>query len=193
MYGLWILVMIFGIVGLAFIIPAILAEPMYNKYRDQLKYKFEVDNGFGGKYISESRFDNTEWDRNRLSEEEANRLEKAYHKYKFWDSIHCTDPGEFLGIAGTVLLVTAVIIALPAIFVPISSAQEVAYWQEFKPMAEDIISNSTSAQALGITDEVIEYNTWLAKARSSQEIWKNWSCYYNIDLSTLDYISIGGN
>lgn len=193
MYGLWILVIIFGITGLACVISAAMAEPMYHKYRNQLYYKYEKQTYSGQTYIDETRFDNTTWDRKRLSEEELSRLEKIYRKYKFWDNLYCSDAETSLGIIGTICLIVAVIIIIPAITVPIGAMEEVAYWQEFKPMAEDIINNSTSAQALGITDEVIEYNTWLAKARSSQEIWKNWSCYYNIDLSTLDYISIGGN
>lgn len=191
MYGLWILVIIFGVVGLACIIPAAIAEPMYRKYRNQLRYKYLCS--CGTDHYLEATFDNLNWDREHLSEEEFNRLQKIYHKYKFWDGLYYSEAEFALGIIGTICLVAAVIMIGTAIMVPINAMEEALYWQEFKPMAENIINNSTSAQALGITDEVIEYNTWLAKARSSQEIWKNWSCYYNIDLSTLDYISIGGN
>ena len=192
MYGLWILVIIFGVVGLACTIPAAMAEPMYRKYRDQLYYKCQKETLSGQTYIDETRFDNTTWDKERLSEEEFNRLQKIYRKYKFWDGLYCTDAEMTFGIVGTICLVMAVIMIISAIMVPIKAMKEVAYWQEFKPMAESIINSSDSYQSLGIADKIIEYNTWLAEARSSQEIWKNWSMYYNVDLSGLEYIVFGG-
>lgn len=192
MYGLWILVIIFGVVGLACTIPSAMAEPMYNKYRNQLYYKYQKETLSGRTYIEETRFDNLTWDRERLSEEEYNRLQKIYRKYKFWDDLYCTDTEMTFGIIGGICLIAAVIMIGTAIMVPIKAMEEVVYWQEFKPMAENIINSSDSYQSLGITDKVIEYNTWLAKARSSQEIWKNWSRYYNVDLSGLEYIVLGG-
>ena len=192
MYGLWILVIIFGVVGLACTIPSAMAEPMYKKYRNQLYYKYQKEALSGRTYIEESRFDNLDWDRERLSEEEYNRLQKIYRKYKFWDGLYCTDAEVSLGIVGTICLVAAVVMIGTAIMVPIKAMEEVIYWQEFKPMAENIINSSDSYQSLGITDKVIEYNTWLARARSSQEIWGNWSQYFNVDLSELDYIVVGG-
>ena len=190
MYGLWILVIIFGVVGLACVIPAAMAAPMYREYRDQLRYKYPCS--CGKDHYLESTFDNTDWDKDRLSEEEFNRLQKIYHKYKFWDSLYCSEGEMTLGIIGTICLVAAVIIIMPAIIAPIEAMEEAIYWQEFKPMAENIINGSDSYQSLGITDKIIEYNTWLARARSSQEIWKNWSMYFNVDLSELDYIVVGG-
>ena len=192
MYGLWILVIIFGVIGIVCTIPAAMAEPMYRKYRNQLYYKYEKKTFSGQTYIDETRFDNLTWDKERLSEEEFNRLQKIYRKYKFWDGLYCTDAEMTLGIIGTICLVAAVIIIAPAIMVPIEAMEEVAYWQEFKPRAEKIINSSDSYQSLGITDKVIEYNTWLAEARTSQEIWGNWSMYFNVDLSELEYIIVGG-
>lgn len=192
MYGLWILVIIFGVLGIACTIPAAMTEPMYRKYRNQLLYKYEKKTYSGQTYIDETRFDNIDWDRERLSEEEFNRLQKIYRKYKFWDNLYCSDAETTLGIIGTLCLVAAVIITAVAIMVPIEAMKEVVYWQEFKPMAENIINSSDSYQSLGITDKIIEYNTWLAEARTSQEIWGNWSMYFNADLSGLEYIVVGG-
>lgn len=192
MYGFWILVIIFAIIGITCLVLSFTAKLFYNKYKEQLYYKYEIK-GLSDSLIKRERmFDCDDRDKELLSEAEFRRLKKIYHKYRFWYNIYY-DVEEGLSIVGGVCVVVAILFVLVSIFVPLGAAEEAAYWQEFKPMAEDIINNSTSAQALGITDEVIEYNTWLAKARSSQEIWKNWSCYYNIDLSTLDYISIGGN
>ena len=192
MYGLWILVIIFGVVGIACTIPAAMAEPMYRKYRNQLYYKYEKETYSGKTYLDETRFDCSTYDKERLSEEEFNCLQKIYRKYKFWDGLYCSDAEVPLGIIGTICLIAAVIMIGTAIMVPIEAMEEAAYWQEFKPMAENIINSSDSYQSLGIADKVIEYNTWLAEARTSQEIWGNWSRYFNVDLSGLDYIVFGG-
>lgn len=192
MYGLWILVIIFGVIGIACTIPAAMAEPMYKKYRNQLYYKCQKETLSGKTYIDETIFNDSTWDKERLSEEEYKRLQKIYRKYKFWDGIYCTDAEVAFGIVGTICLIAAAIVIGLAIMLPIGAMKEVAYWQEFKPMAENIINGSDSYQSIGITDKVIEYNTWLAEARSSQEIWKNWSMYYNVDLSGLEYIVFGG-
>ena len=57
-------------------------------------------------------------------------------------------------------------------------------------MAETIIEDADSMQTIAIADKVIEYNTWLAEARASKTTYKNWSQYYFVDLSELDYISL---
>lgn len=192
MYGFWILVIIFAIIGITCLVLSSTAKSYYKKYKEQLTYEYEIKGYYGDPVKRERMFDCDDRDKELLSEAEYLRLKKIYQKYRFWYNMYY-DVEEGLFITGGVCVALAVIFVFISILVPINAAEEAAYWQEFKPMAEDIINNSTSAQALGITDEVIEYNTWLAKVRSSQEIWKNWSSYYNIDLSTLDYISIGGN
>jgi hypothetical protein len=58
-------------------------------------------------------------------------------------------------------------------------------------MVENLVEGSSGYQDVGITSKVVDYNSWLARARSSQEIYGNWSSYYNIDLSQLEYIKIG--
>ena len=68
--------------------------------------------------------------------------------------------------------------------------QEVAYWEKFAPMAEEVIGEANEYQSIAIADKVIEYNTWLAKAKSSKKTWGNWSQFYYSDLSDLEYITL---
>ena len=192
MYGFWILVIIFGVIGVACFVVSRVSRSMYEKHKEKLYYNYETENYNGGKIIRERMFDCEDRDRKLLSEEEFNRLRKIYHKYRFWYNMYFNIE-DSLSFIGLICIALAILFVFPSILAPINAAEQTAYWQEFKPMAEKIIADSTTGQSLGITDEVIEYNTWLAKARSSQEIWKNWSVYHNIDLSSLDYITIGGN
>ena len=107
----------------------------------------------------------------------------------FWDNL--SDNNFTFYIIGTLTCIAAVILLLCAIFIPIDAAEQVVYWTKFVPMVENLIDNSTGYQDVGITNKIVEYNSWLTKARTSQEFYGNWSSYYGIDLSQLEYIKIG--
>lgn len=181
MFGLWILVMIFAPIGLACVILGSIAIKCYNSYRNKLEYK--DSEGYSWAY-SDSSFD-----KKRCPPEELRRLQRAYKRMRCWNWMDDNE-GAFY-VIGVLCLVAAIILTIVAICVPFEAIQEYAYWQQFKPMAEDILASSDQYQSIGITDKVIEYNTWLAKARASQEAYGNWSMYYKLDLSQLDYIRMG--
>lgn len=187
MYGLWILVIIFTAVGIPLIIFNALADAKMQEYREAIVYHYEYSNG----YWDDTHFCNSQRDRDKLTEEEYAKYLKKYKKYQLWKKIN--RDGDLIApfVIGLILLIAAFILIFVAIFVPIEAAREVVYWSEFAPMVENTMLGSDSLQDIGITEKIVEYNSWLAKARSSQEIYKNFSSYYGIDLSTLEYIKIG--
>ena len=186
MYGLWILVIIFTVVGIPLIIFNAMADAKHNEYYDALTYRYT----YSGGYWDDTRFCDSQRDKDRLTEEEYAKYLNNYKKYRLWKKINCNGSLIAPFVIGVILLITAFILIFVAIFVPISSAQQVAYWSEFAPMVENLVTQSDNFQDIGITEKIVEYNSWLAEARSSQEIYKNFSAYYGIDLSTLDYIKI---
>ena len=181
MFGLWILVFIFAPIGVASIAIASIALARYKSNRRRLVYKDKE--GYEWTYTDAS------FDRKHCPPEDLPRVQKAYKRMKFWDWLE-DEEGAFYVIGG-ICLIAAVILLFAAIFVPIGAMQEYAYWHQFAPMAEEILASSNQYQTIGIADEIIEYNTWLAKARASQETYGNWSQYYKLDLSQLDYIRMG--
>lgn len=187
MYGLWILVIICGIIGPLLLILAHFIEEMPRRYRKQLTYYWTSPHGYSDDYM----FCGSERDRERLGNEAWEHYFAIYKKYQRWHTIDNYEIASPIFIIGAVLTSAAFILILCAIFVPMGAAREVAYWSEFAPMVENLISNSDSLQDVGITGKVVEYNSWLAEARSSQEVYKNFSSYYGIDLSSLEYIEIG--
>lgn len=185
MYGLWILFIVFAIVSvIAFIIGG-LSYHMYVKYKEQTKYSYQYSTG----HWETDYYSGYAYDKRHIKEEDLPKYEKAYKKKRFWDKLNDSD--FIFYIVGTIACIAAIILLFCAIFNPICAAEEVAYWSEFVPMVEDLIEGSNGYQDVGITNKVIEYNSWLARARSSQETYGNWSSYYNIDLSQLEYIKIG--
>jgi hypothetical protein len=181
MFGLWILVMIFAPIGLACVILGSIAIKCYRICKNKLEYR--DSKGYSWNY-SDSNFDRT-----HCPPEDLPRVQMAYKKIKFWDWMDDNE-GAFY-VIGALCLIAAIILTLVAICAPLGAIQEYAYWQQFKPMAESILASSDPYQSIGITDKIIEYNAWLAKARASQEAYGNWSMYYKLDLSQLDYIRMG--
>lgn len=185
MYGLWILVFIFAPIAIAAFIIGALSNTMYYKYKNETMYSYQYMKGHWDTdyYTGHSR------DLRYIKEEDIPKYEKAYKKMQRWDKL--SDNYFIFYVIGVIACVVAIILLFCAIFNPIGAAEEVAYWSEFAPMVEDLVESSSGYQDVGITNKVVDYNSWLAKARSSQEIYGNWSRYYGIDLSQLDYIKIG--
>lgn len=186
MYGLWILVIVFGIIGAALLTLASLFDNAW-KVKSKYTYEYTDKNGWTDSYV----FCESDGDRRRLSEEDYNKYLKQYKRYSKLYNCYSSDANVFCGVIGGVLIVVTFGLMLAAIFTPMEVAKEVTYWSEFAPMVENLIEQSSGYQDVGITEKVIEYNSWLAKARSSQEVYKNFSAYYGIDLSALEYIKIG--
>jgi hypothetical protein len=83
----------------------------------------------------------------------------------------------------TILCIAVFIFLMWSICDPISVRTELAKWEEFTAIAEEVMTSSTNEiERAGIVNKMLEYNEWLAKARASQKIWGNWSSYYNFDL-----------
>lgn len=186
MYGLWILAIIFGIVGTVLVTLATLLDSAW-KLRSKYTYKYTSEDGWTDDYV----FSASDGDKRRLSEEDYNKYLKQYKRYSKLYDCYASDANIPCGVIGGVLIIVTFGLILAAIFTPMEAAKEVTYWSEFAPMVENLIEQSSGYQDVGITEKVIEYNSWLAKARSSQEVYKNFSAYYGIDLSALEYIKIG--
>lgn len=185
MYGPIILIIIFAITTVIGILGYNLPYRIIKQLDKQLIYE---RNGVP------CEFRNWDYDRIYLdatNPEEFKKLNKIYRKRERLNTISYTTSGFFIGVIVISVLVLIITITV-AITAPICANREIAYWLEFKPMAEQVLNStadsSSTALTITFTDKVIEYNTWLANARASQDTFSNWSMYYGIDLSALDYI-----
>ena len=190
MYGLWLLVIIMGAVGAVLVALGYISHKLYMHYNDSLEYAYVYLVNESGEYTTTSTFSGRDFDKKKLSEEQYQRFSKRYRAMRFWSPID--DAREVLYSIGAVLLIIAFVIALFAMFLPISARHEVIYWQNFVEMVETTIEGADTYQTVGIAGDIVEYNSWLTGARTSQEIYGNWSIYYGIDLSQLEYIKLGG-
>ena len=189
MYGLWILVIIFGSIGIASLAFGLISKVLYDYYCGKLRYKYKT-RYYNEEYMETTTFYGWNSDLKRLGQEEFDRYSKILKKKQICGKLH-----EVYGVfcfIGAVLLIIAFFIMLFAIAIPVGSRQDVAYWQNFVEMVEITLDSANNEyETAGIAGKIIEYNSWLTKARTSQEFYGNWSSYYNIDLSQLEYIRIG--
>lgn len=189
MYGPLLLVIICLPILIATIAFGKIAYSKYKKYDDQCYYYDPRP------YHQEIEyFHNADWELKLLheigQEEKIPALQKAYAKQHFWHKLWynewCRD--IIIGICGVAVVVSVLV----SIIAPTSARYDVAYWEEFVPMAQEVIDGSDEHEKIAIAGDVIEYNTWLAEAKTSQKFWGNWSSYYGIDLSKLPTLTIGG-
>ena len=185
MYGFTILAIIFSPLALLAILLLVLPEPMYRYQEKKLKYTDPVG-------LYETTFYGHTGEVKRLNEYEPELLKQLIRRKKierFWYNLYMFSDEAKIGIF-ILSVVLAIIFIFVSIIAPAAAIQEVNYWQEFVVMVEDTISSANEYETVAIADKVIQYNSWLVEVRTSQEVWKNWSMYYNIDLSELNYIKL---
>jgi hypothetical protein len=189
MYGPLLVTIILAPIFLIALTLAILPEALASHYRNKCQfwdgrsYRMEFSTFFNGAT-------QIEYLKKDGREDELKELQAAYKKKELWDAFPSAVQGLAVGIT-VIVGIALFIFALISIINPLCVKQEVAYWENFIEMVELTINSASDYQTVGIAGDIINYNSWLAGARTSQEVWGNWSSYHNIDLSQLEYITIG--
>jgi hypothetical protein len=115
-------------------------------------------------------------------DKELATLQKHYQKSHFWYKVW-SDYELLREIIFGILCVAVIVFLLMSIVNPLCVRTELAEWEEFTTIAEEVMTSSTNEmERAGIANKMLEYNEWLADARASQRLWGNWSSYYNFDL-----------
>jgi hypothetical protein len=134
----------------------------------------------------ETTFDNMRYEIRELKEagrdKELTTLQKHYKKSNFWYKVWSNY--ELLrSIVFGLLCIAVFVFLMWSICDPLSIRTELAEWEEFTAIAEEVMASSTNEiERAGIVNKMLEYNEWLADARASQKLWGNWSSYYLFDL-----------
>lgn len=115
-------------------------------------------------------------------DKELVNLQKHYKKGHFWYKVW-SDYEMLRGIILAIICIALFVFLILGICEPLCVRAELAEWEEFITIAEEVIASSTNEiERAGIVNKMLEYNEWLADARASQKLWGNWSSYYNFDL-----------
>lgn len=134
----------------------------------------------------ETEFENMKYEIRELKEagrdEELATLQKHYKKSRFWYKVWY-DYELLREVIFAILCIAVFVFLMWNICDPLCVRTELAQWEEFTAIAEEVMASSTNEmERAGIVNKILEYNEWLADARASQKLWGNWSSYYNLDL-----------
>jgi hypothetical protein len=152
---------------------------LYNYHDNRLTYVRPKDG-------HTEEFVNAKYEIRELKEagrdKELATLQKHYKKSRFWYKVW-SDYELLREIIFGILCVAVFVFLLMSIVNPLCVRIELAEWEEFTTIAEEVMTSSTNEmERVGIANKMLEYNEWLADARASQRLWGNWSSYYNFDL-----------
>lgn len=152
---------------------------LYQYHGHRLKYTRP-----GHDHIEE--FSNMKYEIRELKEagrdKELVTLQKHYKKSNFWYKVW-SDYEILRSVIFAILCVALFVFLMWNICEPFCVRTELAKWEEFTTIAEEVMASSTNEiERAGIVNKMLEYNEWLAEARASQKLWGNWSSYYNFDL-----------
>ena len=158
---------------------AIAPYRLYKYHEHRLNY---VRPGRG--YTEE--FYNMEYEVRELIEagrgKELATLQKHYKKSKFWYKVW-SDYDMLRSVIFVILCIAVFVFLMWSICDSLCVRTEIAEWEEFVAIAEDVMASSTNEiERAGVVNKMLEYNEWLADARASLKLWGNWSSYYNFDL-----------
>ena len=153
---------------------------LYKYHGHRLKYT----QSSMGDYKKE--FENMKYEIRELKEagryKELSTLQSHYKRSKFWYKVW-SNYEILCDVIFAILCVAVFVFLMWNICEPLSVCTELARWEEFTVIAEEVMTSSTNEiERTGIVNKMLEYNEWLAEARASQKLWGNWSSYYNFDL-----------
>lgn len=189
MYGPLMMVCILAPIFLLALAFVIIPSALCHHYRQKCRYYDDRPYYHEWSYFGDYKLE-VEHLESKGRKDELNALREAYHKKMFWLEIE--DKVRTIAIVIAIIVGFALFIfGLMSIVNSLSTIHEVAYWENFVEMVNTTIDGANAIENAGISGDIIEYNTWLTKVKTSQELYGNWSMYYWADLSRLQYITIG--
>lgn len=94
--------------------------------------------------------------------------------------------GTITAIMGAIVLVALLLLIAKGI----KTKSEIIEFGHQKEMIEQTVENGTDLENIAITQTIIEYNQWLAKAKTNKEIYGIFSFYYGTDVDNMQPIMI---
>jgi len=118
--------------------------------------------------------------------------DKLKYQYMKYDRLHDKwDDADCIGWGISILMAIVVMTLIPlSIFLPLNAQREANYFISQKEYVEMAVNNGEGLENIAITQTIIEQNKWLANAKASKATYGSFSRYYNVDLDSLDPITV---
>lgn len=105
----------------------------------------------------------------------------------FWE----TDWSDWVMPISITALVGSIIITIPIVFGRIEATKKIECFEETRNMITITVDNNDETENFGVTQAIIEKNTWLVGVKTSVKKYGRWSLYYGLGIENLEYISLG--
>lgn len=90
-----------------------------------------------------------------------------------------------------IALVGSIILTIPIIFCRIDATKKIQCFEETRNMITVTVNSNNETENFGVTQAIIEKNTWLVEVKTSVKKYGMWSLYYGLGVEDLEYISLG--
>lgn len=97
-----------------------------------------------------------------------------------------------IGLICIVSLIVLTTVCTVGVAAPFVAKRDILEFEEYKIVVEEAYGNGTDLDNIGMTENIIHYNKWLAEAKASKKLFGNFSRYYKYDIESMEYISVGG-
>ena len=105
----------------------------------------------------------------------------------FWE----TDWSDWVMPISITVLMCSIIITIPIIACRIDATKKIQCFEETRNMITITVDNNNETENFGVTQAIIEKNTWLVETKTSVKKYGMWSLYYGLGVEDLEYISLG--
>ena len=109
-------------------------------------------------------------------------------KDTIWEKLDKTESpcGIITTVIGAMVLVTLLVLITKGT----KTKAEIIEFEHQREMIEQTVENGTDLENIAITQTIIEYNQWLAKAKTNKEIYGIFSFYHGTDVDNMQPITI---
>lgn len=90
-----------------------------------------------------------------------------------------------------IALVCSIFITITMVFCRIDATKKIQCFEETRDMITITVNSNNETENFGVTQAIIEKNTWLVEVKTSVKKYGMWSLYYGLGIEDLEYISLG--
>lgn len=107
--------------------------------------------------------------------------------YIFWEK----DWTDWAMPVSVIALVCSIFITIVMVFCRIDATKKIQCFEETRDMITITVNSNDETENFGVTQAIIEKNTWLVEVKTSVKKYGMWSLYYGLGVEDLEYISLG--
>ena len=107
----------------------------------------------------------------------------------FWHK----DFSDWVSPLSITIFIIAILMCVSFVIVRVCEKQNCLAFEETKVMLAETSNGATALENAGLTNSMVEYNSWLTSAKVKVRRYGAWSVYYGLGVEDMAYISLSGS